>query len=56
VDGAFSGNTPSDLEIPAGDHAIAVKKSGYKSWERKLKVVAGSNVHLNAEMEKEANP
>jgi hypothetical protein len=56
VDGNFSGNTPSDLEVPAGDRTITVKKSGYRSWERKLKVVAGSNVHLNAELEKEANP
>jgi len=55
VDGNFSGNTPSDLEVPSGDHSITVKKSGYKDWERKMKVAAGSSVHLNAEMEKTAN-
>ena len=52
VDGNFSGNTPSDLEVPEGAHSITVKKSGYKDWERKMKIVAGSSVHLNAEMEK----
>jgi len=52
IDGNFSGNTPSDLEIEEGDHSVAVKKSGYKPWERKMKVVAGSNIRLNAELER----
>jgi hypothetical protein len=56
VDGTFSGNTPSDLEVPEGEHSITVKKPGYKDWERKMKVVAGSSIHLNAEMEKVTNP
>jgi hypothetical protein len=56
IDGNFSGNTPSDLEVPEGDRSIVVKKSGYKNWERKMKVVAGSSIHLNAEMEKSTNP
>ena len=55
VDGNFSGNTPSDLEVPAGEHSITVKKPGYKNWERKMKVVAGSSIRLNAEMEKATN-
>lgn len=53
VDGSFVGNTPSEIEIAAGDHTIAVKKAGFKSWERNLKVSGGSNVHLNAELEKQ---
>ena len=52
VDGNFSGNTPSDLALPEGEHSISVKKSGYKAWERKMKVTAGSSLHLNAELEK----
>ena len=56
IDGNFAGNTPSDLEVPEGERSIVVKKSSYKSWERKMKVVAGSSIHLNAEMEKSANP
>jgi hypothetical protein len=56
IDGNFAGNTPSDLEVPEGERSIVVKKSGYKNWERKMKVIAGSNVHLNAEMEKSTNP
>ena len=56
IDGNFAGNTPSDLEVPQGERSIVVKKPGYKNWERKMKVVAGSSIHLNAELEKSANP
>lgn len=30
----------------------SVKKTSYKNWERKMKLVAGSNVRLIAEVEK----
>jgi hypothetical protein len=56
VDGSFVGNTPSDLQLPEGEHAVAVKKAGFKDWERKLKVAGGSNVHLKAELDKTASP
>ncbi len=52
LDGSFVGNTPSDVQVAEGDHTIAVKKAGFKDWGRKMKVSAGSNVHLNAELEK----
>ena len=52
IDGKFVGNTPSDVEVTEGEHLIVVKKSGYKTWERKMNVAARSNIHLNAEMEK----
>ncbi len=54
VDGSFVGNTPSDVQVTEGGHTVAVKKSGFKDWERKLKVSGGSSVHLNAELEKAA--
>jgi len=56
IDGSFVGNTPSDVQVAEGDHAVSVRKSGFKDWERKLKVNGGSSVHLNAELEKAANP
>jgi hypothetical protein len=52
VDGSFVGNTPSDVQVSEGDHTVSVKKTGFKDWERTLKVSAGSSVHLNAELEK----
>jgi len=56
LDGSFVGNTPSDVQVGDGEHNIVVKKSGFKDWERKLKVNAGSTIHLNAELEKIATP
>ena len=50
VDGEFMGNTPSVLELDPGEHSIAVRKAGYKPWEKKLKVTAGE-IKLNAELE-----
>jgi hypothetical protein len=56
VDGSFVGNTPSDLQLTEGEHTISVKKTGFKDWERKLKVSAGNSVRLSAELEKVATP
>ena len=54
VDGSFVGNTPSDVQVPEGEHTIVVKKTGFKDWQRKMKVSGGSSVRLNAELEKSA--
>jgi hypothetical protein len=51
VDGSFVGNTPSEVQLAEGEHTVAVKKAGFKDWERKLKVTGGS-IHLSAELEK----
>ena len=56
VDGSFVGNTPSDVQLPDGEHTVTLKKTGFSTWERKLKVTGGSSVHLNADLEKAANP
>jgi hypothetical protein len=52
VDGEFMGNTPSVLDLQPGEHTIAIKKPGYKPWEKKLKVTGGS-VSVSAELESE---
>jgi hypothetical protein len=51
IDGSSVGNTPSTVDVAAGEHVVKVTKSGYKPWERKLKV-AGGEIHLTAELEK----
>jgi hypothetical protein len=55
VDGGFVGNTPSDVQVTEGEHTVTMKKAGFKDWQRSLKVSAGSSVHLNAELEKNAS-
>jgi len=56
LDGNFVGNAPSDVQVQEGEHTVTLKKSGFKDWERKLKVSGGSNVHLGAELEKLPTP
>ena len=55
VDGNFVGSTPSDIQVSEGEHIVSVKKAGFTNWERKVKVSAGSNVHLSTELEKAPN-
>jgi len=51
LDGSFVGSTPSLIDVPAGDHSVVVKKTGYKPWERKLKITGGV-VNISAELER----
>ena len=51
IDGAFAGNTPSTLDLAPGEHTVSVKKSGYSTWERKVKLTGG-DIRLNAELQK----
>jgi PEGA domain-containing protein len=52
VDGSVVGNTPSTINLPAGDHTVVVSGSGYKTWERKMKAQRGT-VNLNLELEQQ---
>jgi hypothetical protein len=54
VDGNFRGNTPSAVELAAGDHIVVVSKNGYKSWQRKIKL-GGGDVKVSAELEKDTS-
>jgi hypothetical protein len=53
IDGAFSGNTPSTVNVASGDHTVTVKKKGFQPWERKIKATGG---HINVKAELEASP
>ena len=50
LDGAFSGNSPSSIGVAPGDHTIRLSKSGYKDWERLIRVSSG-RVTVAAELE-----
>jgi hypothetical protein len=53
VDGNFVGNAPATLKLTAGKHVILLSQQGYKAWSRELSVLPGSDVKLNAALEKE---
>ena len=52
VDASFIGSTPALLELPAGTYKVSVRLSGYKDWERELRVLGGSEITLRARLEK----
>jgi|GEM_PF-1357809 len=54
IDGNFVGSTPSTVGITAGQHVVAVKKSGFKPWERKITVSSG-HVKVDASLEPQPN-
>ena len=49
VDGKFVGSTPSSISVSPGDHDIAVKKSGFAVWDKKVSVSTG-HINLSAEL------
>jgi hypothetical protein len=49
IDGKFVGSTPSSISVSPGDHDIAVKKSGFADWNRKVTVSSG-HVNISAEL------
>jgi hypothetical protein len=51
-DGNFVGNAPSTLKLAPGKHTVRVTSSGYKDWSREITVQSGSDVKLNAVLEK----
>jgi PEGA domain len=54
IDGKFVGNTPSSITVAQGDHEIAVKKSGFAVWDRKVSVSSG-HININAELTPQSN-
>ncbi len=50
IDGSFTGNTPSTIELTPGEHTVTVRKKGFKDWERKIKVTGGT-INLRADLD-----
>lgn len=53
VDGKFAGSTPSVLNLSVGNHTVEVSLSGFLQWKRDLTVAAGSELTINAVLQKE---
>ena len=54
VDGKFVGSTPSSISLSPGDHEIAVKKTGFSAWEKKVSVSSG-HINITAELVAESH-
>ena len=52
IDGKFMGTTQSTMKLPAGDHTVSIGKSGYKEWSRTVTLNAGSDITIDATLEK----
>ena len=50
VDGAFAGNTPSTVQVSAGDHTVRITHKGYEPYEKKVRL-SGGKITLRAELE-----
>ena len=49
LDGAYVGSSPATLRIPEGVHRLSVKR-GPETWERDIRLMAGSSVTVRAEL------
>jgi hypothetical protein len=52
ADDDFVGNSPATLKLAPGKHTITVKLSGYTDWSKEITVQTGSEVQLNASLER----
>ena len=51
VDGAFMGNTPSQLQLAAGSHTVRIEANGKKPWSRAITLTAGGKITIKAVLE-----
>jgi S1-C subfamily serine protease len=51
VDGVFLGSTPAELPLLVGQRTIAIAKKGYKTYQRKVQVLAGSKQTISVVLE-----
>jgi len=52
LDGHYVGSTPSRLALSAGSHAVVISAPGFAPWKRELTVSSGSDLTVNAVLEK----
>ena len=52
LDGRYVGSTPSVLGVTTGTHVVVISMAGFAQWKRELSVTAGSDLTVNAVLEK----
>jgi ATP-dependent Clp protease ATP-binding subunit ClpA len=51
VDDAFLGHTPAQVSLEVGERTVTITKTGYKPWQRRLRVLPGSKQTIAAQLE-----
>ena len=52
LDGRYVGSTPSVLGVTVGTHVVVISMPGFAQWKRELAVASGSELTVNAVLEK----
>ena len=52
VDGDSMGYTPAKVSLLPGKHSFRVEKSGYRPWSKEITITIGSELTLDATLEK----
>ena len=52
VDGDSMGYTPAKINLPPGKHTFRVEKAGYKTWTKEMTITVGSELTLDANLER----
>jgi hypothetical protein len=52
VDGDSMGYTPAKIALGPGKHSFRVEKPGYKAWTKEMTITVGSELTLDATLEK----
>ena len=53
IDGSYEGSTPTQTTLAPGEYVIRVARPGFKAWERRVMIRAGSAKTFNAILETE---
>jgi hypothetical protein len=52
LDGQYAGSTPSEISLSPGKHRVVVSMPGFAQWKRELTVSPGSELTVNAILQK----
>jgi len=52
LDGRYVGSTPSVLGVTVGTHIVVISMPGFAQWKRELAVASGSELTVNAVLQK----
>ncbi|VAX22329.1 Serine/threonine protein kinase [hydrothermal vent metagenome] len=52
INGEKSGRAPVKIELAAGDHKVTIKKPGYRSFTKKIKIKSAKTAEISAKLDK----